>query len=405
MGASNLCGRSVAVWGESAHDAPPSPDNKLNVHFNYWHITSQKPAQADCLDFFDVGVMAFDCAHLSRIRIYLPLKIDPSSIEDLGPMFANSTVASGIFNESLSATNAERSNHITLQRGSSIYARVYTFTAHTNGFPPGELKITSEGEGTLVDICQRALTGGNGTPVQPEPIYFRLRIRPSEANPHPFSKIIKPPDSFLLSSFDYTEFLDFRLNEARNLPPSVTQLMLEAGPPDLAGASPISRVDYLVVVGDAADVAAGVESHKKRLLESELWESYTKSKSGRSQKLSDGMVIYHWKKVPNNEADKVDDFSAFLKLRIRRSGCSLIFRYLVLVLVIGFIGNFASSLIWAWWERGGTSTETHAISQVAAPCPINSALSCQGGDMPTKVNQESTEKSISSASSKGDTFQ
>jgi hypothetical protein len=344
--ANNLGGRSVAIWGESRPGMATPSGARLNVHFNYWHIRSQKNAEKTPADFFDVGIMAYGCSTLLRIRLYIPMAFASSSVEDLGHLFSDPGVASGIFNESLSATTASNSNHIKLQRGSATYSRVYVFTKNGSGILPTELSFTPDGEGTFVDICQPAIANGSVGLASTDSLYFRLRVRVAEPKSNPFSRTIKPADSWLLSSFDFTEFLDFRLNEARNLPVTITQQMWPGGQ-RMVATHPISRVDFLVVVGEAADVAAGVESNKKRLLESELWDAYTKTAMGCAQKLSDGMVIYHWKKVATNPSPDVEDFSAFIKLKIRRSGSSLVRRYLLVVALIGCISGLLTNVVWA----------------------------------------------------------
>ncbi|HLO64070.1 MAG TPA: hypothetical protein VK165_14010 [Azonexus sp.] len=371
----NQCGRSIAIWGEAPQGAAVSPDKKLNVHFNYWHSRSQRSKKKGSADFLDIGLMAYDCAGLSRLRVYVPLALTIDDIEDLGGLFREPVVASIVFNESVSTTNAHNSNYITLQvAANSVYARVYVFSKDAKGTPlNSELSVMPDGEGTLIDICQSAIANGYTGLAAGKPLYFRLRIRLQAKGNTAFSRTTKPADGWLLSSFDYTEFLDFRLNEARNLPQNAIQKMWPGGQPH-PGTPSISRVDFLVIVGDSADVAEGVECDKKRLLEGELWGTYTKTPKGWQQNLSNGMVIYHWKKPAKPPAVDIGDFSAFIKLKIRRSSWSLVWRYLLVVALIGSPGSLLVNFVWSGfnmesWVKpaGAKAAEPLEAPQAASP--------------------------------------
>jgi hypothetical protein len=374
--AHDVIGRSVAIWAQPKDAINHVSEAYLNVHFNYWHVRSQRSKKKSD-DFFDIGIMVYSCANLSSIKVYLPTKIEKGSIEDLGHLFSQTVVASGVFNESLSATVEADSSHITLKNGTSTYARVYCFSKNLDKTTSeNELLVSSHGNGTLIEFCPLAIENGcDGLPGD-DPLYFRIRIRMPSGKNAPFSRMIKPVDGWLLSSFDYTEFLDFRLNEARNLPTPITKMMRVA--------VPILRVDCLIVVGEAADVAGGVESNKKRLLESELWDTYTHSPN--REKLSDGMVIHHWKKVGSIDSP-IDDFSAFIKLKIRRSGLSLISRYLIVVALIGCLGSLIASIVWSRFEleswvkpatRSDNKIVTVELPKIQESCILSKK--CDGGE-------------------------
>lgn len=343
-------GRSIGIWGESS-----TPSGQLQAHFNYWHLGSHKSGGKGTGDFFDIGVrcVADDCP--SRLLVYVPLNVELASIEDLGPLFYDKELAAGIFNESLSVTQDPNKRHIMLSRANQRFARVFVFAVHGKSIVPTQLTLTQEAEGTLIEITQAALAEGRTGLNKNDALYFRIRVRlPVVGNP--FSRIIKPADGFLLSSIEYTEFLDFRLNEARNLPDVIASQMWKTNAPDYPGTIPVTQVHFLVVVGEAASVAGGVESDKQRLLENQLWERYTKDHNGGESRLCDDMVVHHWKKKPSNGDKDIGAFSAFMKLRIRRSGRSLIVRYLAVVAAIGCMGSLLANGVWVGLEKLIAST-------------------------------------------------
>jgi len=340
-------GRSVAIWGEAKDTSERlHEETLLNVHLNYWHIRSQKAKADGAQNFLDVGIMVYGPAQLSHLCLYVPFDVSIADLEDLGPRFAQSLVASIVFNENLRTESYHKSNFIELlhDHDGSLHSRVYRFAKGQNEAPSqNEMALVQEENGTIIKICQSALSKGSADLPAGRPLYFRIRVRVAEKQGARFIRTIKPVDAWLLSSFDNTEFLDFRLNEARNLPDGIMHKMSPAATNNAQ--VPITRVDFLVIVGEAAEVADGVECNKKRLLESELWDTYTKSKVGCKDGLSDGMVIYHWKKTTPNFSD-IGDFSAFIKLKLRRSGFSLVCRYLFVIAIIGCLGSLIASVVW-----------------------------------------------------------
>src|SRR5471030_415203 len=196
--AHDVIGRSVAIWALPKSEIDHVSQAYLNIHFNYWHVRSQR-SKKKSLDFFDIGIMAYSCADLSRIQIYLPTKIEKASVEDLGHLFSQTVVASGIFNESLSATTEADSSHITLKNGAATYARVYCFSKNLDKtISENELLISPHGNGTLIEFCPPALENGSFGLPEGDPLYFRIRVRILSGGNAPFSRMIKPVDGWLL---------------------------------------------------------------------------------------------------------------------------------------------------------------------------------------------------------------
>ena len=87
------------------------------------------------------------------------------------------------------------------------------------------------------------------------------------------------------------------------------------------------------------------ELHKMRLLEHDIWNPYVPAG------IPEGMVVYHWRKMPkDDEAKGVSDYSAFVKLRTRRSSRRIIATYLVIAFLLGVLGNLCASGIQAIWS-------------------------------------------------------
>jgi len=361
-------GSSIAIWGEveGSNNETSQSNGELQAHFNYWHMASQKSGNG-AQDFFDIGIRCVATTPPSALCIYVPFVVKLSEIEDLGPQFRDARLAAGIFNESLAVTTELNTYFIKLTRADRDYVRIFVFNSNDRVIDSDQLTAKNTDDGTLLEITKPALTTGCHNLGNDEALYFRIRLRPQPGR-NPFSRIIRPTDAYLLSSFEYSEFLDFRLNEARNLPVQIANRMWKPIDSHRLGNMLITQIHFLVVVGEAATVADGVESNKQRLLENDLWKNYTKNSEGDRSSLCQDMVVHHWtKKVIQGSQTDVGAFSAFMKLRIRRSGGSLVLRYLLVVAIIGCIGSLLANIAWAeWFQRCFVSTSVPITTEAVA---------------------------------------
>ncbi|TGX54787.1 hypothetical protein E5A73_04855 [Sphingomonas gei] len=315
--------------------------------------------------------MVTDIAQIDRICIYFPAEVDRASIEDCAPFLAKGEFAQGIFNEVLATTAPVPGGArcvVLLDQNSSIFCRVHQFGINGGVIDPSELDVSPQHGGTVLSITRAAVDEAclNTTPAVRS--YFRLRFhlnRGSDQNP--FVKVVPTPDRLLQSGFDEIEYLDFRVNEARTLPMPIELRMKTdraAG-----GAVLLKLVAFLTAVPVHSELTvSNTPSHKMRLLEHRLWNSYAAG-------IPDGMVVYHWKREhdPNRP---IADFSAFVKLETRRSSRKILAKYLVIAFLIGLLGNFiASGLQWvvgvAWEHHQARTTKQDKIiaSPPSAPPP------------------------------------
>lgn len=381
-------GKSMAIWfplKTSAATTPSSPQTpqppSAELHFNLWrfgHRGHQKD-EAATPDLLDVGIMVASPSQLAEISIYVPIKIGPEHIVDLGELFSDATLAIGIFNESLTATNGQSHSVIILKKASGdTHCGVVKLPRSNNQIPTSHLSFRHEFDGTIITITSAALAVGVSGIVGGEKLYFRLRLTIPKNDSSTFINAAIPNDKFLTSGVDVTEYLDFRLNQARNLNTGIAQQMADAGWPN---AVPIKRLDFLLVVGVAVDVVVGHPAfHKCRLLETDLWKSYVDKTH-----LQKGMVIYHWKDIP--EKDPVVDFNAFVKLRLRLSDKKIIARYVIFAVLLGIsVGVFGNTVYdtgkFMFWKAVsmicGTSVAT-TETQAPRPPPVRMPSEPPGG--------------------------
>lgn len=376
-------GKSMAIWiplkqstkTPDTNDRPQGPT--ANLHFNVWRLghRGQKTKNSTQSDLLDIGVMVTSPSQISEILIYVPLKIYEKDITDLGPLFSDGALATGIFNESLTSTNGPlKSVNVLTNASGSTFCGVVKFPCSNGCIASSHLSLEQQFDGTVLTITDEAMGMGiSGTPAG-ENLYFRLRLTIPKDGANTFINVAVPDDKLFTSGVDVTEYLDFRLNQVRDLNPGIAQQMTKVGLPI------ITRLDFLLAVGVAVDVVVGhPDFHKCRLLEIGLWKAYV-----NESHLKKGMVIYHWKQECKPGQQYVGDFNAFVKLRLRLSGKCIILRYLLIALVFGAIAGVFGDLLSDWLKMGYDEfTSLMFSTSAAAPVPQSDARLAVGVDAPT----------------------
>ncbi|QIR86603.1 hypothetical protein [Paracoccus sp. AK26] len=330
--------KSIAFWCERAI---ATAEVHAEFHVNLWHFSSTKRS-----DFIEIGVMPSNPSALSAIRIFVPFFLRRENVTDLGPEFASTELAQGIFNETLSSTKKPSGKSVELKIGTKTYCHVHIFSPENGSIDPCELDIREKDGGTLLSITSIALQSlARQCNSNPECGYFRLRLLPTKHDTRPFVTAIKPKDRAWTSGFEEIEYIDCRLNEARTLPTSI-EASADAAPHGLAD---VSRIVFLAVVPVTSSITSShAEWHKSRLLETQIWKDYV------PQGLEDGMVVYHWRKeFKGVKHNSLQGFSAFVKLQTRKTSSVVIGVYASVALALGVVGSLTASAVQWWVTNGG----------------------------------------------------
>lgn len=296
--------------------------------------------------------MTDDPKQLECIKIYVPIAIKNSEIQDLGKQFTSIDIAQGIFNETLSCKLSANGRCVELLEGKSVYCQVHIFSTDGSGIDEEELSLRAQGSGTLVTITRKALRSLASETTDSHAGYFRLRVKPEDPLKEPFLTIINPKDHSWNSGFNVIEYIDCRVNEARTLPKSVEAAFQAAG----NGVASTKLIAFLAVVPvTSAITSSHTEWHKSRILEQEIWKNYV------PQGLNEAMVVYHWKKTFSCIKERrFVSFSAFVKMQTRKSGTSTIVIYLVLAFVLGTLASVFGSILFQEFF--------HDVSELTARC-------------------------------------
>ncbi|ADU13155.1 hypothetical protein [Asticcacaulis excentricus] len=338
---------SIAVWCKPANGA----QSEIEAHFNYWHMTGDaqfKPTDGSkAVDFIEIGVLLDDPWTVEAIKIYLPIKVDRSSIEDCSTYFQEVSIAQGIFNEVLATAGPKAigPKFIELSRGGGhTFARVHEFALDGKSLCRQEVLLEDKGDGTIITISEVALKEARDAATSSGRSYFRLRAYFRNGQSNPFIRTISTPDKLLQSSYDEIEYLDFRVNEARTLPDTIEQAMRIDR---RIGEVKVKLIAFLTAVPVKSDLTTqSSQSHKMRLLEHKLWKNYVRGE------IPIGMMVYHWKREAQRThagsasvAQEVTDFTAFVKLSTKRASKKIWLAYLIVTFLIGLLGNLLAGYI------------------------------------------------------------
>jgi len=355
--------RSLAAWCASAPNAEPSA---FEAHFNYWRIAGDeefcRDAKVAVRDFIEIGIKLDTPAAVAHVCIFVPHPIAAGALTDCSPYLLRGEVAQGIFNEVLNVTDVAGGRSIELASANGVFCRAHKFMTAGAEIDASELTRTTILNGTLLTITPAALREARRHSTPPAPTYFRFRLWLNENTQQTYVRNIPTPDHLFQSGYDEIEYIDFRLNEARTLPEQIETKMRE----ELANENVELRlVAFLTAIPVQSDLAiTSTNYHKLRLLEHALWSPYVESG------IPEGMTVYHWKKT--SEKGKIADFSAFVKLRTRRSGRYTLRNYVTVAFLFGLLGNLIASglqvcLSAAWIALSGKEGSEMQGSPPSAP--------------------------------------
>ncbi len=206
----------IAIWlTHTPTDQFASEVNDLECHFNLWMLNTaghqHHVKNLDC--FLDIGIMLNHADNSTHINIFVPDEIDKSNLQDLGLTFRDRTgLVSALFNEDYGVLTRANEKVIEVQKADA-----------TPLFDIYMLDIDN-------DISIERQFGGSTIRIRvPDHLrnkkhYYRIRLKCAFVDQTGY--IYTPPaSSFLEGAFFQTELIDFRVNEKRNLPSSLLEII------------------------------------------------------------------------------------------------------------------------------------------------------------------------------------
>lgn len=339
---------SVGIWLES--NSRNSIDVNLEVHVNYWSLAK------DDINYLDVGVKLTPSKHkldtelyqrIESVNIYLPFERKHIEYDsELGYMVCkDQELLSAIFNSYIkeySHVNDSGIHNITLPDGEelSFFTQIELENGDgLTGVSIAEL-VDKKENGTLLTFPGSLFQVANGN--VKDSVYFRFRVRLiNDLAIRRISTITKPKLSVLLGDLNKIEIVDFRLNEARNLPFKIRS--------KINSTESLNVIHFFLIREAISDFKASHSNYKRcRVLETDIWDKYLGLKDTKSQYL-----IYHWKEktdgISTNSStpnDFIDHFSAFAKFTSNQVSRRLVAVVLAFTFVIGVVSGVCGNFFW-----------------------------------------------------------
>ncbi|MFT1057593.1 hypothetical protein [Enterobacter hormaechei] len=170
--------------------------------------------------------------------------------------------------------------------------------------------------------------------------YFRFRIILNPLSKKALSTYYIPSDTFMLTTEESMEIIDFRVNEIRNTPKNVNSL--------LKSGDVLKKVHFFLIREVKSEyVMSDTKYHRSRLLEGDLWQAYLQSQFVKPIKNVSKMLIFHWKTSKDDliDAHYLENFSAFAKFRHTRHSAWIILRSILILLLFSIFANWLYDLL------------------------------------------------------------
>ena len=326
----------------------PEEALECELHFNLWQFSSQTKGffsnlwqsssqTKELIDYLDIGIKIKDITHFSYINFFTPFVVTQEDIKDLGNVITDrKLLLTAIFNE----CNSVETNNYNLVRISLLtenknteHFQVYTLNKLDDITLEKIIEENQYGQqettGTLIKIDVTKINS-NGL----EPIYLRFRITfPSEKVLGKILHKYTPNDAWFKSSIEQEQFIDFRLNEIRNLPKKIQQNCLEKP-------FNINKVHFFMMREFKDELTmSDPDRSGYRVLEADTWSEYFTN----NPKL-DQMIAYHWKKKVPKE-NYIHNFTLSAKFSFQKTSDKNILIFIGVTLAIGAFGSWVGTLI------------------------------------------------------------
>ena len=309
--------RSLAIWYESNGAAENIKDAEL--HFNLWKIPQR---QSKYYRFLDIGIKLERTDCIEVLNIFFPAHIEKKDITDvIQKVITDNTLVCTIFNEDYRITSKPSSKLFTISKLNSEFEfDVYKLEEDS------DVTVDYKYGGSIVKIK---------LPSNSRKTYIRIRICGKYCKE--IGTTEKPSNSFIQSAFSKIEFIDFRVNDFRDLNYSLIEQMGK-------GINlKFNKVHFFFVCSSTEEIIGShIPCINSRNLEQNKWQKYLPDNIRSKDK---NMLAYHWKDEKKGEKS-VQNFNVLIKAKYEENNWKTIVYYLLILFILTLIFNFVSSYLY-----------------------------------------------------------
>lgn len=321
--------KSLVFWYEPKEENDSSISNaELQLHFNHWKLEEKNNSRKDYDYFLDIGIRVKDGANIRNICFFLPEVANDLSLvfEDLGSKLKDAKLLTAIFNEKYSANSGGIQKYFQATKDGKNELFIYALDVRSD-----LVSIHNYG-GTIVKIAFTCFDGVD--------TYYRIRLKTDFVKK--FSHIYRPTNSFFENIFSRVELIDFRVNDTRDINPSLLEHI------NIYGKMFNISLIHLFIMRNITDeyILSDIHLNSVRLLEEGTWNAYLEGTNYEYSK----SLAYHLKtKVLDSDRLKdkyIEDFNALVKFNFEDSQLMKYLGFAILfALASGILGNTLYDLI------------------------------------------------------------
>ncbi|AJC68312.1 hypothetical protein [Dickeya zeae] len=305
-----------------------------------WLISFAK--ERENTTYLDVGVRFENLTSKDTINIFFPFSISPKDYDSqLGLNLANDNqLLAAIFNSELEAIEfkdnlyhhsdinfSSKENDNGHKNGIRFFTNIDLQDTTNNPLGAGVSLHQVEKEGSILSFPIKNFRVDSND----KDGYFRFRLILNPLSKKALSTYYIPSDSFMLTTEESMEIIDFRVNEVRNTPKNVNSM--------LKSDKSLKKVHFFIIREVKSEyVMSGTNYARSRLLEGDMWQKYLQSQHIKPIENVPKMLIFHWKSTKEN--GYLENFSAFAKFRHTRHSAWIILRSIAIGLAFGIVANW-----------------------------------------------------------------
>lgn len=306
------------------------------MHINLWVEYSDKRSAP----FIDVGLKLTHIADIKKLWFYFPFKLKTADFFDLGSSFRDRTTVEAVFHNIFSVTSNGNNGELIQLTNLTDETSFTTYCLRSNDF-----HCVDDNGSTRMSIDLTA-TNALSRLDSKSSLYIRFRLNlPADA------KLLhrrKSVDFFLRSAFSSSFYIDFRVNDKRTIPPSLSDTLKG----DLVCEPLFNQIQFFLMTREDIDLVEH-EGVRIRSLEKVIWEKYLNNSNSdepnrRQVKLAKyGIIANQWSKMRNisNEGEKIMPFILYEKFQVQECNWLSVAVYILVITGLSIAANYLFMLI------------------------------------------------------------
>lgn len=310
----------IAGCGEK-NDTP-----SFAIHINFWSETIRIKRK---IPYFDIGVKISKFKSIDTMVFNCPFIVEKTDIEDLFPKLKDEHNANSIFNDEGKVSNT--SKYSTYEYVNKKYEKEKFFL-----IPLDDKLFSLEGDdkntSIKIDVSQYCKNinkhGEEDKDIQDAYIRFRIKSPQLKENIYFDSE---PIDRSFNSAFSGTRFIDFKINEKRNIDGRIIDELEEKQ----FRFAKIDKIHFLVIEPASYEINAFTDSKMTcRELEKDIWNDYFGERIDDSK---GRILIYHWVLFEEN--------ICLVSVKYSKMNKTSLLGYTLIALALGVCGSSIPSYI------------------------------------------------------------